>query len=361
MKPLKFLGTLLVLSIVGCGEAGTARAPTDSMTFDIAPQARKAGATRRDEQAKAEMPSDPARVVAAAAARAPAEAEGSVRATFTDGAVTTLAVATQPGPSGNSAAAAAISRKIIYDAQVDLVIDSVDPIARKVTSFVQQARGYIAEQNVTGSPGSLRSIHWRIRIPVEQFDSFVESVIALGELERNNRTSQDISDQYYDIEARIKNKKVEEQTLNKILQERSGKLEDVLKIEVELSRVRGEIEQLEGKIRVLENLSSLATLTLNVREREKYAPQAPVVASFGTQITRTWDGSIRNLVDLGKAIVLWLVSWAIWLPFFLVGAIVAWVLVRRLIRAFMRNLPRLIALARTPLTRPRAPTPSESG
>ena len=73
----------------------------------------------------------------------------------------------------------------------------------------------------------------------------------------------------YDIEARIKNKKVEEQTLNKILQERSGNLEDVLKIEVELSRVRGEIERLEGKIRVLENLSSLATLTINVREREK--------------------------------------------------------------------------------------------
>ena len=252
----------------------------------------------------------------------------------------------------------AVARKIIYDAQVDLVVESVDPIAKKVTSLVQDARGYIAEQNVTGSPGSLRSIHWRIRIPVEQFDSFVDSVVSLGELERNNRTSQDVSDQYYDLEARIKNKKVEEQTLNKILQERSGKLEDVLKIEIELSRVRGEIEQLEGKIRVLENLSSLATLTLNVREREKYAPTAPVVASFGTQISRTWDSSITSLVDLGKAIVLWAVSWAIWLPFFLVGAIVAWVLLRWLIRAFIRNLPRLIALARTPLTGPRTPTQS---
>ena len=144
-------------------------------------------------------------------------------------------------------------------------------------------------------------MHWRIRIPVEQFDSFVESIVSLGELERNNRTSQDVTEQYYDIEARIKNKKVEEQTLNKILQERSGKLEDVLKIEIELSRVRGEIEQLEGKIRVLENLSSLATLTLNIREREKYAPPAPVVADFGTQIARTWDGSITNCRRPGKS------------------------------------------------------------
>ncbi len=185
------------------------------------------------------------------------------------------------------------SRKIIYDAQVDLIVESVDPIAKKVGSLVHEARGYIAEQNVTGSPGSQRSMRWRVRIPVEQFDSFVDSIVSLGELERNNRTSQDVTEQYYDIEARIKNKKVEEQTLNKILQERSGKLEDVLKIEIELSRVRGEIEQLEGKIRVLENLSSLATLTLNIRERDKYAPPAP---------TR------RRLSDPGRQDMGWIAS-----------------------------------------------------
>ena len=217
-----------------------------------------------------------------------------------DRAVTTLASTNQPEPA-NPPATAGMSRKIIYDAQVDLIVESVDPIAKKVATLVQDARGYIAEQNVTGSPGSLRSIHWRIRIPVEQFDSFVESVVSLGELERNNRTSQDVSDQYYDLEARIKNKKVEEQTLNKILQERSGKLEDVLKIEIELSRVRGEIEQLEGKIRVLENLSSLATLTLNVREREKYAPpprsspaSAPRSPGPGTARSRAWSTWARR-------------------------------------------------------------------
>ena len=202
-------------------------------------------------------------------------------------------------------------------------------------------------------------MRWRFRIPVEHFDSFVESIVALGELERNNRTSQDVTEQYYDIEARIKNKRIEEQTLNKILQERSGKLEDVLKIEIELSRVRGEIEQLEGKIRVLENLSSLATLTLNVRERDKYAPAPPVVADFRTQIARTWDSSLLELVNMGKALVLWAVSWAIWMPFLLVAALVAWILGRWLIHVLIRNGPRLLALARTPIAVPRAPTTSE--
>jgi hypothetical protein len=64
-------------------------------------------------------------------------------------------------------------------------------------------------------------------------------------------------------------------------------------------------------------------------------------------------------VNLGKSLVLWAVSWAIWIPFLLVGGVLAWVLLRWLIRVFLRNLPRLVALARTPITRPRPPAPTE--
>ncbi|MGO9466054.1 MAG: DUF4349 domain-containing protein [Isosphaeraceae bacterium] len=328
MKIFRSLSAFLVLPLIGCG-ADEASRYSESASL-----------------AKAKR----------SAAMAPAPPSGSdasglkQRTILTDGAAALL-VGTQAGP------APAVARKIIYDAQIDLIVESVDPVARKVAGLVENARGYIAEQNVTGSPGSQRSMRWKIRVPVEQFESLVASLVLLGETERNNRTSQDVTEQYYDIEARIKNKRVEEQTLNKILQERSGKLEDVLKIEIELSRVRGEIEQLEGRIRVLENLSSLATLTLNVREREKYAPAPPVAADFPTQISRTWNASLLSLVNLGKSLVLWAVNWALWIPVLLVFAVLGWILLRWLVRFMVRNLPALIALARTPLTQPRAPTP----
>jgi hypothetical protein len=338
MTALKSLPAILaLLALSGCGiEAPQSKSP-GVRNYDYT----RLKSVAREESRPTPMPT-----------AAPAtKAEGAV--SVSDGASTAL-VALQP-PIGGSAAPA-IARKIIYDAQVDLIVESVDPVARKVSTLVQDARGYIAEQSVTGSPGSQRSMRWRFRIPVEQFDHFVDAIVALGELERNNRTSQDVTEQYYDIEARIKNKKVEEQTLNKILQERSGKLEDVLKIEMELSRVRGEIEQLEGKIRVLENLSSLATLTLNIREREKFAPPPPTVADFPTQISRTWNAAILNLVNHGKSLVLWAVSWVLWIPFLLLGLVLGWVVLRWLIRVLMRNLPRLAALARTPIIPPRAPT-----
>ena len=83
---------------------------------------------------------------------------------------------------------AALSRKIIYDGEIDLIVKDVDPIAKQVVTFIQDARGYIAEQSTTGSPGSQRSMRWKLRVPVEQFESLVQKVVALGELERNTRS-----------------------------------------------------------------------------------------------------------------------------------------------------------------------------
>jgi len=327
MRSFRPFSTLLVLALVGCGELTTAQK---------VPSIPLAKSAERVELARS--------AAAEATAASPADLSAASR-----GAAVAALVGLQPGDNAAPASPPGISRKIIYDALVDVIVDSVEPVARRVGTLVQDARGYIAEQSVTGSPGSLRSMRWRIRVPVERFESLVDSVVSLGELERNSRTSQDVTEQYYDIEARIKNKKIEEQTLNKILQERSGKLVDVLKVEVELSRVRGETEQLEGKIRVLENLSSLASLTLNIRERDKYAPSPPVVADFPTQIARAWDGSLKSLVELGKSIVLWTVAWAIWIPFYVIGALIGLIAIRWLIRVAIRNRVRLLALASTPI------------
>ncbi|WP_165071281.1 DUF4349 domain-containing protein [Paludisphaera rhizosphaerae] len=225
--------------------------------------------------------------------------------------------------ASSAAAPAGVSRKVIYDATLDLAVDELDRASAKVGELVASSGGYIAEETMTGSPGSTRSQFWRLRIPVDGFDGFVKSVMALGELVQFSRKSQDVTAEYYDVEARIKNKQIQEQTLNKILQERSGQLEEVLKVEVELSRVRGEIEQMQGRLRVLQNLSSLATLTLTLRERDRFQPPAPVVADFSTQVARTWYGSVERMTDAVKGLILFAVSVAVWLPLWLVGLGVA--------------------------------------
>jgi hypothetical protein len=64
------------------------------------------------------------------------------------------------------------------------------------------------------------------------------------------------------------------------------------------------------------------------------------------------------MVNHGKSLVLRAVSWVVWVPFLLVGVLLGWVLLRWMMRVLTRNLSRLVALARTPIIPPRAPTPS---
>lgn len=245
-----------------------------------------------------------------------------------------------------------IARKIIYNADLALVVEDFAKTEPEVARLVQSHQGYIANQEVLGSPGERRSARWTVRVPVDTFEDFLQEAAALGELERNTRTSQDVSEQFYDIEARVKNKQVEEAQLLKLLEERTGQLEEVLKVEAELSRVRGEIEQMQGRLRVLTNLTSLTTVTISIREREKFQPPPPVAASFPTRVARTFQESLGSLIELGQAIVLFITNWILWLPIVLLELLVFWLVVRGLVWVVSRYGRRLWQIARTPIGTP---------
>lgn len=246
------------------------------------------------------------------------------------------------------AAPGGVARKIIYNADLALVVEDFAKVEPEVTRLVQTHQGYIANQEVLGSPGERRSARWTLRVPVDSFETFLQEVARLGELERNTRTSQDVSEQFYDIEARVKNKQVEEAQLLKLLEERTGQLEDVLKVEAELSRVRGEIEQMQGRLRVLTNLTSLTTVTLSVREREKFQPAPPVVASFPTRVSRTFQESLSGLVELGENVILFATNWILWVPILLLELLVFWLVARGFVWVLSRGGRRLWKIARTP-------------
>jgi hypothetical protein len=279
-----------------------------------------------------------------AAAARPAFSESPAGGTtVTDGTSNTLLTNAGPkmaGARGESQATPdvgeGLKRKIIYRAEIGLTVEDFAKTEPQVERLVQGAGGYIAEMELLGSPGSPRSARWTVRIPVERFEKFVRDIAQLGELEKNQRKSEDVTEKYYDIEARIKNKKVEEERLVKLLADATGKLEEILKVEGELSRVRGEIEQLQGVLRVLQNLTSLTTVTITIQERKDYKPAEPAAPSFGTTVARTFQSSVDNLIAVGKAIVLVAVAIAPWLPIILIAALVVVVTMRKLLRPHPR-------------------------
>jgi hypothetical protein len=240
--------------------------------------------------------------------------------------------------AAGDAAAPAMPRKIIYNAQVELVVENVAGTAEALGRLVKQNGGYISESDIQSYSHLRQRATWKVRIPVDHFDAFLSEITRLGELQKNHLDSQDVTQEYYDLEARIANKQEEEKRLLKHLADSTGKLEDILAVERELSRVRGEVEQMQGRLRYLANTTALSTVTITATEVKDYTP--PVSPTFDTLIARTFRESVSRLVDFGKAVVLVVVAVIPWIPVATALALPLWWLSRRRRRAATATRPR---------------------
>ena len=229
--------------------------------------------------------------------------------------------AAEPMPSEN-----ALRRKIIYTAEVDLVVEGFAEVPKQVEQLAKEYGGYVANSEVSGSPGSRRRGRWTIRVPVERYPEFLDAAQGLGEVRRVSSNSRDVSEEYYDVEARIRNKRRTEERLLAQLEDPAGKLRDILEIERELDRVREKIEQMEGRMRVLTDLTSLTTVTISVEEIKRYvSEEAP---AYSTRLGRSWHNSIDTLKSAAENSSIAVIAALPWVGLLLVPVIALWLLVR---------------------------------
>jgi hypothetical protein len=240
-----------------------------------------------------------------------------------------------------------LPRKILYDARIELLVESLNSAEQAILGLIQEHGGFLAQSDQIGQTSVQRQATWRVRVPADHFDAFVSAVSRLGEVRENHVSSQDVTEEYVDIEARIRNKQEEEKRLLKHLSDSTGKLEDILSVERELSRVRGEIEQMQGRLRFLANRAELSTITITASEFRNYTP--PVPTALPAQIGHTFFGSLDALVAVGKAFLLVLVALVPWLPLIVLGLL----LVRWLIHLGQRP-----SAGRSPGAAPAPPSPS---
>ncbi len=225
----------------------------------------------------------------------------------------------------------AIERKIIYTAEVDLVVEDFGPLPEGIDRLAQRFDAYVARSNISGMPGQPRRGAWTVRVPVARYGEFLAEARQLGEVKSVRSDSKDVTAEFFDVDARIRNKQREEERLIKLLEDVTGKLQDILEVERELSRVRGEIEQFQGRMRVLKDLTSMTTVEIRVEEIRDYVPESPEAPTYGVRVRRALAGSIANLVSAGQEFSIAAVAALPWLAILCVLAFVALAL-RRLFR-----------------------------
>ncbi len=190
------------------------------------------------------------------------------------------------------AAAPASKPMIARTAQVTLTTRDFDKTRAALDDILKRHNGYIGELNVSTPAGAGRSIEATLRVPAGQLEPALAEVRRLGRVESESQNGEEVTAQFVDLEARLANSRNTEQRLTELLRQRTGKLADVLEVEVEISRVRGEIERMEAERKSL--LKRVDFATLNVSVRENYRAQLQESSSLAGRLRCAGSSTTRG-------------------------------------------------------------------
>lgn len=199
-------------------------------------------------------------------------------------------------------------RMIVRNGNMSLVVDDVINARDKIAQMAARLGGYVVTSNIRGEEQDRRGVI-SIRVPDDEFESALTELRNLAiRVKSESTSSQDVTEEYTDLNSRLKNAEATESQYLALL-EKAKTVEEVLKIYDSLSRVRNEIEQIKGRMQYLERTSSMSLITANL---EPQATAKPLVRA-GWNAVEVLKSAVRGLVTAGQT----LVAIAIWLIIFI--------------------------------------------
>jgi hypothetical protein len=203
-----------------------------------------------------------------------------------------------------------VDRKIIRNADITIEVDSTSEAQHRVTSIAEAHGGFVvtseSKQRQSADPAQ-RATDFKlvVRVPEAQFGVALDEIKKLAtNVPEEKATGQDVTEEFIDLEARIKTQKALEAQFLTIMRQ-ANKVEDALEVQRQIAEVRTEIEQLEGRKRFIENRSSLATITVNIQ-----APK-PVLVTTPTGVGHNLREAVSESVELASGLLIFFVRFAI--------------------------------------------------
>jgi len=269
-----------------------------------------------------------------ASSAAPAQEAESLRALgyAPDSPADAMTMAKEATQSGvGTVASFAASRPDLYlikNASITIEAEDIQAATSKLLAALQPSGAYISNLNEHTDSWGRRMVTLQVRVPANVFDSSMTQLESLGKVLGKQVSTQDVTEEFVDTESRTRNlKKTEERLLDHL--NRTAKVEDILRVEQELTRVREEIERMDGRLRYLQDRVSFSTISVNIQEAAKAEPILPA-ETFST--AQEFSEASRVLVAF--LLSLWAMAiWVIvWLPILGIGAAVLYGMIRRIRR-----------------------------
>jgi type IV pilus assembly protein PilA len=201
-------------------------------------------------------------------------------------------------------------------AELKLVVEKLDEAREGMDRILSQHEGYVAQLSASAETGSARTLVASLRVPADQVDACLTELKKLGRVAEESQAGEEVTQQHTDLVARLKNSRNTEERLNGVLQQRGGPVKEILEVEKESARVRGEIEQMEAQQQTLEHRVNFATIDLKLAEEYK-AQLSSTAPSVGMQLRNATVNGFRNasesllgillfFAESGPTMLLWL-------------------------------------------------------
>ncbi|MGM0502428.1 MAG: DUF4349 domain-containing protein [Bacillota bacterium] len=198
---------------------------------------------------------------------------------------------------------ATVDRKVIKEANLKIISKDLTTISEEITTIVENSSGYLANSNQWQS--DRKYYKFSIKVPQKKFHKAINDLEQLGEVNNKQISSRDITMEYIDLQARLKNFKAQEERYINLL-EQAKDVEDILKIEKELNRVRRNIEQLQGKLDYYDNKINFSTINVT------FTTSKPVIDNNNWGFLDSFKDSIQEFVNSINSIIV------------IVGALLPW-------------------------------------
>jgi nitrate reductase NapE component len=209
-----------------------------------------------------------------------------------------------------------LDRKIIQTASLDLQVEDVADAFRRVGQIASAAGGFVLESS-SSYANERPQADITIRVPAEQYESVLEELRGLAvKVERENSKAQDVTEEYIDLQAQLRNNQAIESRYIELL-DRAQNITEVLTVQDRLDQVRLEIERVQGRINAINTLVDLGTISVHLEAPPVAEPKSEVNVDPLKAAGRSWEGSLIFLRAICAAFLVvvvflwWLVAVAV--------------------------------------------------
>ncbi len=208
-----------------------------------------------------------------------------------------------------AAAAVETQRKLIRNAGITLEVVNYATVVHDLTQLARAEGGFVSTQNDRTQANGRSAGQMVIKLPPDQLDTFVGRLHEFGSIKSQAIKTDDVTKAYWDTEARLRNANLTEARLLELMEKKTDKVSDLLQVEKEIARVRESIEQMQGELKLWDSLAALATVTIDLYEKDLnqaadyLLKETATLSLFSSDVEKTFQEA-RSLAEKSEAQIL---------------------------------------------------------